>query len=113
MSRKNSAASRIVQEIREEGSAFNGFDMTQAVVTSVNPIGISYNNTSISGGIVLSGCLQTATALEKAVDSEPEVSQGFKDALKELISGIKLSVGDSVVVQRVRNTFYIVGKVNP
>ena len=113
MSRGNSAASRIVQGMREEGSALNGFDMTQAVVTSVNPIGISYNNTFISGGIVLSGCLQTATALEEAVDNEPGVSQGFKDALKELISGVKLSKGDSVVVQRVKNTFYIVGKVNP
>lgn len=113
MSRKNSAASRLVMGMREEGRAFNGFDMTQALVNSVNPIGISYNNTKISGGIVLSGCLQTVTALEDAVDSEPEVSQGFKDALKELISSMKLSVGDSVVVQRVGNIFYIVGKVNP
>lgn len=113
MSRKNNAASRIVQGMREEGSALNGFDMTQAVVTSVYPMVISYNNTSISRGIVLSGCLQTATALEEAVDNEAGVSQGFKDALKELISGVKLSEGDSVVVQRVGNTFYIVGKVNP
>ena len=113
MSRNNEAGSRFVSLMREQGAKNNGFDMTQAVVTSVNPVEISYNNTSISGGIVLSGCLQTATALEEAVDNEPEISQGFKDALKELISGVKLSEGDSVVVQRVKDIFYIVGKVNP
>ena len=112
MSRNNEAGSRFVSLMREQGAKNNGFDMTQAVVTSVNPVEISYNNTSISGGIVLSGCLQTAAALEEAVDNEPGVSQGFKDALKELISAVKLSEGDSVVVQRVKDIFYIVGKVN-
>lgn len=113
MSGKNSAASRIVKGMREEGSALNGFEMTQAVVTSVNPIGISYNNVNISAGVVLSGCLQTVTELENVIDSEPEISQGFKDALKELIKSVKLSVNDRVVVQRVKDIFYIVGKVNP
>lgn len=113
MSRNNEVGSRLVSVIREQGKKYNGFEMTQAKVTSVNPLALSYNSTPITGNIVLSGCLQTVTALENAIDSEPEVSQGFKDALKELISGIKLSVDDSVVVQRVGNTFYVIGKVNP
>lgn len=113
MSGKNSAASRIVKGMREEGSALNGFEMTQAVVTSVNPIGISYNNVRISEGVILSGCLQTVTELESVIDSEAEISQGFKNALKELIKAIQLSVNDRVIVQRVKNTFYIVGKVDP
>lgn len=116
MSRNNEVGSRFVDLMREQGAKDNGFDMTLATVTSINPIGISYNNVKPSPKdfrIVLSGCIQTAEALEDAIDSEPEVSQGFKDALKELISGIKLSVGDSVVVQRVGDIFYVIGKVNP
>lgn len=113
MGGKNDFGSRMVSLMRNEGAKNNGFEMTQAKVTAVNPVALSYNSTSISDNIVLSGCLQTVTALEDAIDSEPEVSQGFKDALKEIVSGIKLSVGDSVVVQRVENTFYIIGKVNP
>lgn len=113
MSGKNDFGSRMVTLMREQGEKNNGFEMTQAKVTAVNPVTLSYNSTTISENIVLSGCLQTVTALEDAIDSEPEVSQGFKDALKELISSIKLSVGDCVVVQRVANTFYVVGKVNP
>lgn len=116
MSRNNDPASRILSRMRNEGAKENGFDMTQAVVTSVNPIGISYNNVKPSPedfSIVLSGCLQTVTALEDIIESEAELSQGFKDALKELILSVKLSVGDSVIVQRVKDTFYIVGKVNP
>ncbi len=112
MSRNNSAASRIVAGMREEGAKKNGFEMTQAVVTSVDPVGISYNNTRITSGIVLSGCLQTGKTLEEAVEGEAGLSQGFKEALKELISAVSLSKGDSVVVQRVKDTFYIVGKVN-
>lgn len=113
MSRNNEVGSRFVSVIREQGAKNNGFEMTQAKVTAVNPVALSYNSTPITGNIVLSGCLQTVTVLEDAIDSEPEVSQSFKDALKELISGIKLSVDDSVVVQRVGNTFYVIGKVNP
>lgn len=112
MSRNNDAASRIVAMMREEGANKNGFDMTQAVVTSVNPVGISYNNVNISSGVILSGCLQTVTELEQIVDGEAGLSQGFKDGLKELINSVKLSEGDSVVVQRVKDTFYIIGKVN-
>lgn len=112
MSSNNDAASRIVAMMREEGANKNGFDMTQAVVTSVNPVGISYNNVNISSGVVLAGCMQTATALEEAVDDEAGLSQSFKDGLKELIKSMKLEVGDSVAVQRVKDTFYIVGKVN-
>lgn len=112
MSRNNDAASRIVAGMREEGAKRNGFEMTQAVVISVNPIGISYNNVNISSGVVLAGCMQTVTALEDAVDSEGAVSQRFKDALKELIKSVELKEGDRVIVQRVKDTFYIVGKVN-
>ena len=113
MGGKNDFGSRMVALMCDQGAKNNGFEMTQAKVTAVNPVAISYNSTAISGNIVLSGCLQTAMAVEDAIDSELQVSQGFKDALKEVISSIKLSVGDSVVVQRVGNTFYIIGKVNP
>lgn len=113
MGGKNDFGSRMVALMRDQGEKNNGFEMTQAKVTAVNPVTLSYNSTAISENIVLSGCLQTAMAMEDAINSEPQVSQGFKDALKELISGFKLSDGDSVVVQRVGNTFYVIGKVNP
>lgn len=113
MGRNNDIGSRFVGLMREQGAKHNGFDLTLAKVTSVNPVVLSYNSTSISGDVVLSGCLQTDTALEDAIDREPEVSQGFRDALKELIKGFKLSAGDRVVVQRVGDTFYVIGKVNP
>lgn len=106
----NDPYSRILGSMQRQGAAQNGFDLTIATVTSVNPVSISYNNTPIASGIILGSCFQTEDDLESIISREENISTELKETLKTVLNTVKLSAGDRVLVQRVGNLFYIVGK---
>ena len=106
----NDVYSRYVNAMRKEGSAENGFDLTTATVTSVDPVSISYNNVRITSGIVMSGCLQSMLELEAVIDADGAISSGLKGCLKEAFKALQLATGDTVVVPRVKNKLCITGK---
>lgn len=102
--------SRILKCMQRQGAVNNGFDMDTATILSVDPISISYNNVSIRSGIVIGGCMQNAENLEDVVAKEANISTELKTGLKGVLNTIKLQTGDQVIVQRVGNMFYIIGK---
>lgn len=108
----NNPYSRILGNMKRQGAAMNGFELTPAIVTNVNPVAISYNNTRISSGIVLGGCFQTEDDLVEMINSEGNVSTELKETLKTILKAVQLSEGDKVLVQRVGDLFYILGKVS-
>lgn len=96
--------------MQRQGKKQNGFDMDMGKVVSVNPVSISYNNVLITSGIILGGCMQASDDLEQIITKEQNISTELKEVLKSISSTIKLQPGDEVILQRVGNKFYIVGK---
>lgn len=108
--RNNDVYSRFLKCMQRQGKVYNGFDMETAEVLSVDPVSISYNNVTISTGIVMGNCLQSADNLDEMVAQEENISEELKTCLKGILNTIKLKPGDSVIVQRVGKQFYLVGK---
>jgi hypothetical protein len=106
----NNAYSRILKCMQRQGSVSNGFDMDTAEILSVDPISILYNNVRISSDIVVGGCMKNAEDLDRIVSNESGISTELKEGLKGILNTIKLQAGDKVIVQRVGNVFYIIGK---
>lgn len=53
MKKNNDVYSRFLKCMQRQGKVHNGFDMETATVLSVDPVSISYNNVTISSGIVM------------------------------------------------------------
>ncbi len=108
--KNNDVYSRFLKCMQRQGQVHNGFDMEIATVLSADPLSISYNNVTISSGIVMGGCLQSADDLDGMIAQEGNISEELKNCLKSMLHTIKLKDGDKVIVQRVKNQFYLVGK---
>lgn len=108
--KNNDVYSRMLKCMQRQGKVHNGFDMGMATVLSVNPVTISYNNTTISSGIVLGNCIQAADDAEAVISGEAGISAELKSCLTGMLHTMKLQKGDTVIVQRVGNLFYLVGK---
>lgn len=108
--KNNDVYSRLLKCMQRQGKVHNGFDMATAEILSTEPISISYNNVIISSGIVMGSCFQSADDLEMVINTEEHISEGLKNGLKNILNTVKLQKGDQVIVQRVENKFYIVGK---
>ena len=107
----NNVYSRFLKCMQRQGKVHNGFNMDTATVLSVNPVSISCNSVAITSGGVIGSCLQTADDLEGIISDEENISTELKTGLKSMLNTMKLQEGDTVIVQRVGNMFYIVGKV--
>lgn len=102
--------SSIVSSMREQGAYGNGYDLEVATVNALSPLSITYNNTSISQGIRYNEAILDSTDLAVILEKESFTSD-FKEYLLKHHDFRRLSVGDKVAVQRVKDTFYIIGKV--
>ncbi len=108
--KNNDVYSRLLRCMQRQGKVHNGFDMMIAEILSTDPVSISYNNVTISSGIVMGSCFQSADDLETVINTEEHISDALKNGLKNILNTVKLQKGDQVIVQRVGNMFYIVGK---
>lgn len=103
--------SRLVKAMREEGKYNNSFEMAVCVVASIDPLAISYNNVLIDHNIYCNEAwIDPEDPLEEILAGEEYVSEGFKSYLSDLNKKLKIQVGDMVMVQRVKNSFLILGK---
>lgn len=104
--------SSLVKAMREEGSHNNAFEMAVCTVTSIDPLAISYEEVPIDHNIYCNaGWVYPEDPLEEILGREEHISEGFKSYLNELNSKLKIRPGDLVTVQRVGNSFLILGKV--
>ena len=103
--------SRFVQKMRQEGAHDNGFQIQMEKVISVEPLTISYNNVPISESVITSQISVSDIELEQILSTETGISVELKQVLNDFYNMIKLAPGDNIMVQRVDNFFYILGKI--
>lgn len=104
--------SRMVRAMREEGEHNNAFEMAVCTVTSIAPVAVVYNNVPIDHNIYCNGgWIYPEDPLDEILAGEEYLSGGFKSYLSELNGKLKIQPGDLAVVQRVGNSFLILGKV--
>lgn len=104
--------SRMVKAMREEGEHNNAFEMAVCIVTSIDPVAIVYNNVPIDHNIYCNeGWIYPEDPLDGILEGEKYLSEGLKSYLSELNGKLKIQPGDTVAVQRVGNSFLIMGKV--
>lgn len=103
--------SRMINTIRSEGAHNNGFQMEKAKVISIKPLVISYNNVPVTSNLYCNGVLTSDFEIENITEQEATISPVLKEFLNSVYNMVKLNVGDTVIVQRVENNFYILGKV--
>ena len=102
---------RIINAMRHEGSYNNGYEMEVATVLSRKPLSIKIGEDIIAEGIYCNVFATSEIELEDIIKKEEQLSEELKHYLKESYQAVRLNEGDMVLVQRVRNAFYICGKV--
>lgn len=108
--------SKLTDYMRTQSKAVAGYDMARAVVTRVNPIAVQIGEVEI-GEVEIGDNIYCNPALtlglSPAAISTEETE--LKACLNSFYSAFKLSVGDTVLVQQVRDagqgdSFFIVCK---
>lgn len=102
---------RLINTMRHEGSYNNGYDMELASVVSRKPLCIQIGEDIIAEGIYCNVFTTSDIELEDILKKEEQISEELKQYLKESYQAVRLDEGDMVLVQRVRNAFYICGKM--
>lgn len=103
--------SKLTDYMRTQSKAVAGYDMARAVVTRVNPIAVQIGEVEIGDNIYCNPALTLGLSPAAISTEEKEL----KACLNSFYSAFKLSVGDTVLVQQVRdagqgNSFFIVCK---
>lgn len=104
--------SKMAEYMRLQGKAVAGHDMVRAIVTNINPISIRIGEVEIGVNIYCNPAL--LLGLNPASISTAET--GLKQFLTTFYSAFKLAVGDTVLVQQVKDNsgkgdlFFIVCK---
>lgn len=101
--------SGFIQCMRKEGSHNNGFDLMACPVIKDLPMMIQYNGVPIGNVIVCNTC--TKDYKIPTILSGETLSESVKEFLAELYEIHTVKVGDTVLVQRVADKFYMIGKV--
>lgn len=108
---------RMLKIMERQGSNLNGFDMSVAKIVNVDPLQIAVNGIvttpEISSNIICNNLITSDKdeELNEILEKEKYISDGLKQFLKELYKELRTQPGDTVLVQRVNNSFYICGKV--
>lgn len=104
---------RILKTMERQGTNLNGYDMSIATIKSVKPLVIADKGNLIEEHLVCNGLITSDKDEELAaiLEKEKYISEELKAFLKELYKELRTDIGDKVLVQRVKNSFYICGKV--
>lgn len=104
--------SRFVNAMREEGKYGNGFPMTVCEVLSIEPLTIHFQEVVIDHNIYCNEAyICPEDPLEEILTGEEYLSEALKIYLININKKLKINSGDLVAVQRVDNSFYVLGKV--
>lgn len=111
---RGDASARILKVMERQGANLNGHDMSVAKVDSVKPLRIIDKGIPIERNLVCNGLITSDKdeELEEILANEKYISQDLKRFLKDLYKELRVETGDQVLVQRVKNSFYICGKVS-
>lgn len=104
---------RMVGMMERQGEKRNGYNMTIAKVKSVVPLQIVDNGNLIERNLSCNGLITSDKdeELEEILAKEKYISKELKQFLKDLYRELRVEVDDEVLVQRVKNSYYICGKV--
>lgn len=104
---------RLLEVMKRQGKHFNGFDMTIAKVISIEPLSLAINGQVIESHIFCNGLVTSDKDEELAalLEKEEYISEALKQFLTDLYKELRVQPGEQVLVQRVKNSFYICGKV--
>lgn len=104
---------RMLQVMERQGERRNGYQMTIAKVKSVAPLQIVDNGNLIERNLSCNGLIPSDKdeELDEILSKEKYISKELKQFLKELYKELRVEEGDEVLVQRVKNSYYICGKV--
>lgn len=104
---------RMLEIMKRQGKAFNGYEMTKASIVGVEPLSIAINGQVIADHIFCNGLITSNKdeELQEILDAEEFISDGLKQFLMELYKELRVQPDDQVLVQRVGNSFFICGKV--
>lgn len=104
---------RMVKMMERQGANLNGFDMSIAKVVSVDPLQIVDKGNLIENHLFCNRLIPSDKdeELEEILANEKYISKELKQFLKDLYKELRVEVDDEVLVQRVKNGYYICGKV--
>lgn len=103
--------SRMINMMRSQGAHKNGFQMERATVIGTEPLIIKVNEVAISKNVFCNEVINSNEKLEEILVDEKGISEALKTFLKDTYTKTRLEVGDTVLVQRVDNSFYVLEKV--
>lgn len=104
--------SKLVRAMRTEGAAHNGYDMAVCQVASIKPLIIIFEQMPIDHNLYCGEAyINPDDQLDKILAGEEYLTKAFKKYLTDLNKQFKILPGDYVLVQRVDNSFFVVGKV--
>lgn len=104
---------RMLELMKRQGKAFNGYDMAKASIVNVEPLSIAVNGQVIEDHIFCNGLITSNKdeELQEILDAEEYISESLKQFLMDLYKELRVQPDDQVLVQRVGNSFFICGKV--
>ncbi len=104
---------RMVKMMERQGANLNGYDMSVAKIVSVAPLKIIDKGNLIERNLVCNGLITSDKdeELEAILAKEEYLSKELKQFLKDLYKELRVQKDDQVLVQRVKNSYYICGKV--
>ena len=97
---------RMVKMMERQGANLNGYDMSIAKVVSVKPLQIIDQ-----GNLIERIPSDKDEELDEILANEKNISKELKQFLKDLYKELRVEKDDEVLVQRVKNGYYICGKV--
>ncbi len=104
---------RMVKMMERQGANLNGYDMSIAKVVSVDPLQIIDKGNLIERNLFCNKLIPSDKdeELDEILANEKYISQGLKRFLKDVYKELRVEKDDEVLVQRVKNGYYICGKV--
>lgn len=104
---------RMVKMMERQGTNLNGYDMSIAKVVSVDPLKIVDKGNLIESHLFCNKLISSDKdeELDEILANEKNISKELKQFLKELYKELRVEKDDEVLVQRVKNSYYICGKV--
>lgn len=101
--------SRLLNTIKQQGEKNNGQVMSVGSVASIEPLSIKYNQVIVTNGVYCKFPQMPKTVLE-AIEKDTNLTSEVKDFLKCIYESFNLQIEDKVIVQKVGNNLYILGK---
>lgn len=103
-----SAYAKLAKIMEDRGAAKNGADMEIATVSGTDPLKIRVGEVEVGINLYLNPAVSLKVSDLTGVVTE---EGALKLALQKLYEAFSIKAGDTVLVQKVGNSFFVLGKV--